>query len=376
MTNGKKILRIIARLNIGGPSIHVTNLNYYLDKNYGYSSTLVYGSLAEGEGSMEYLATDKNLTTIVLPGLGREINFKKDIRTIIDLYKIIKKEKPDIVHTHTAKAGTVGRIAAILARTPKIYHTFHGHVFHSYFGFLKTLIFIYIEILLGLFTTKIIAISEKQKRELVGYHIAPAHKIAVIPLGFDLKAFCNSLEPSYWHKKLNLPAETKLVGIVGRLAPVKNHQYFIDIAQEVLKTRKDIAFLIIGDGESRMELEKLKTPGVIFCGFENDPKKIYSDLDVVALTSKNEGTPVTLIEALACGKPVVTTGVGGIPDVIHHKQNGLIIPENNPTAGAAAIIWTLTNSTQATKMAETGQREILNRYDVQRLVGDIHRLYL
>ncbi|GBR73682.1 glycosyl transferase GTB-type super family, partial [Candidatus Termititenax aidoneus] len=312
---GTKILRIISRLNIGGPAIHVTNLNYYLDKNYGYDSRLVYGSLATGEGSMEYLARTKKLKTIILPELGREINWRKDLKTFWQLYKILQREKPDIVHTHTAKAGAVGRLAAKLAGVKKVYHTFHGHVFHSYFGKFKTLAFIILEKILARFTTKIIAISAKQKAEIISYGVARPDKIAVIRLGFEL----NKLQPvkNYWHRKYKLAPQTILVGIVGRLTAVKNHEYFLEIAREVCRQNDNVRFIIIGGGELREQLimsAKLKNLDgkVFFAGFLNDTKKIYSDLDIAALTSRNEGTPVTLIEAMACGKPAVSTNVGGV----------------------------------------------------------------
>jgi glycosyltransferase involved in cell wall biosynthesis len=383
-----KVLRIIARLNVGGPAIHVTNLNYYLDQNYGYTSLLVYGSLADGEGSMEYLAAEKNLRTIVLPGLGREINLLKDLKTIWKLYQLIKKEKPDIVHTHTAKAGTVGRIAAKLAGVKKIYHTFHGHVFHSYFGKLKTKLFIYIEKVLALITTKIIVISEKQKNEMLSYGIAKPEKFTVIPLGFELEKFTQiastplsaSQSADYWHSKYNLQPETILVGIVGRLVSVKNHEYFLAIAAKICAKTDNIRFIVIGDGELRPQLEisaRLKglENKVFFAGFLNEPKKIYGDLDIVALTSKNEGTPVTLIEALACGKPVVSTDVGGIADIVTNDVSGYLCGQNTPEVFAEKIIKLSQDKNLRQTIGTAGQEKVLQVYNVKRLVGDIDRLY-
>ena len=374
----KKIIRIIARLNIGGPTIHVSNLNYYLDKQYGYTSTLIYGSLAEGEGSMEYKATEKNLKTILIPELGREISLIKDIATIWKLYKLLRKEKPDIVHTHTAKAGTVGRIAARMALVPQVYHTFHGHIFHSYFSPLKTKIFIFIERFLSLLSTKIIVISEKQKEEILSFGIAPENKLTVIPLGFELNTF--RLVENYWHKAYSIPQHIKLIGIVGRLVPVKNHMFFMECAKAIANKRSDVAFIIIGDGELKESLEaKAKQLDlahmVIFPGFLTDLSRIYSDLDIVTLTSDNEGTPVTLIEAMALGKPVVSMAVGGISDIIEDGVMGHLVYARNAAVFAAKVIDLLDNPPKAQQFGAAAKTKTLSRFGIQRLVQDIHTLY-
>ncbi|MDR1114495.1 MAG: glycosyltransferase family 4 protein [Candidatus Margulisbacteria bacterium] len=373
-----KIVRIISRLNIGGPAIHVTNLNYYLDKNYGYDSRLIYGSLAPGEGSMEYLARAKKLKTIILPELGREINWRKDLKTLWQLYKILKREKPDIVHTHTAKAGAIGRLAAKLAGVKKIYHTFHGHVFHSYFGKFKTQAFIFLEKILARFTTKIIAISAKQKAELISYGIAKSDQISVVRLGFEL----NKLQPvpNYWRRKYRLSPQTILVGIVGRLTAVKNHEYFLEIAREVCWQNDNVRFIIIGDGELREQLTvsaKLKNldSKVFLAGFLNDARKIYSDLDIVALTSRNEGTPVTLIEAMACGKPVVSTNVGGVADIIDNNRTGYLAPQDQPEVFAQKLLRLCRSKTLRKNIGRHARKKILKLYDVKRLVEYINHLY-
>lgn len=374
----KKIIRIIARLNIGGPTIHVTNLNYYLDKQYGYQSTLIYGSLAEGEGSMEYKATEKQLKTILIPELGREISPLKDIATIWQLVKILRQERPDIVHTHTAKAGTVGRIAARLALVPKVYHTFHGHVFHSYFSPLKTKLFIYIEKFLALLSTKIVVISEQQKQEILSFGITSAKKLVVIPLGFELHTF--RLAENYWHKAYAIPQHIKLVGIVGRLVPVKNHKFFLECAKVIAQKRQDVVFIIIGDGELKASIQaQAEALGlkhlVIFPGFLTDLSRIYSDLDVVTLTSDNEGTPVTIIEAMALGKPVVSMAVGGIPDIVEDGVMGHLVTKKDPALFAEKVIDLLDDPGKAQQFGKTAQTKTLNRFGVQRLAKDINTLY-
>ncbi len=375
-----KVLRIITRLNIGGPAIHVTNLNYYLDKDYGYQSVLVYGSLAEGEGSMEYLAERKQLKTILLPELGREISILGDLSAVWKLYKIMKAEKPDIVHTHTAKAGFSGRIAAKLAGVKKIYHTFHGNVFQGYFNPLKTKIFILLEKLCALFTNKIIVISEQQKTELIKNKIAGVEKIEIIPLGFELDKIKDIQPNKYLRQKFNIPNDCKIAGLIGRLVPIKNHSYFIEIAEKVLQKIDNIRFLIIGDGELKSELERNisargLTGKIIITGFINEPDKIYGDLDLVLLTSKNEGTPVTIIEAMACGKPVLSTNVGGVGDVLQGGKYGYLEGQNDSDKFAKDIIAALMNYEKAKQTALAGREYILTKYDVKRLLADLHKLY-
>jgi glycosyltransferase involved in cell wall biosynthesis len=376
----KKVLRIITRLNIGGPAIHVTNLNYYLDKDYDYKSVLVYGSLADGEGSMEYLLQQKELKAILLPELGREISLKNDLKTIWELYKIIKREKPDIVHTHTAKAGLAGRVAARLAGVKQIYHTFHGHVFHSYFGSLKTKLFIIIEKTLAFFTEKIVVISEKQKQELLAYGIAPEKKLEVIPLGFELDKLLAVPEQNFIRKKYNFSIKDKLVGIVGRLVPIKNHEYFLEIASKVITVRDDVKFLIIGDGDKRAELQRKiselgLTDNVIITGFISPAGNIYPDLDIVVLTSFNEGTPVTLIEALAFAKPVLATDVGGVSDVLQAGRNGCLELLNDSSKFSIDLLAALDNSEELRKKAQQGSEYIKQYYSIERLTGNINSLY-
>jgi glycosyltransferase involved in cell wall biosynthesis len=316
-----KILRIIARLNIGGPAIHTILLTEGLDKNK-FESLLVCGSVGDSEADMLYYAIEKGVKPYFVPELKRELNLLNDIRAFRKIYNIINTERPDIIHTHTAKAGTLGRLAAIFYnllnrdRQLSFVHTFHGHIFDGYFGNLKTKVFILIERFLAFFTHKIITVSESIKNDLVVLGIS-SHRIEVIPLGFELDRFLNIC-----------PRDNSAVniGIVGRLVPVKNHRLFLEAAAEVIKSisKNKPRFKIIGDGELRNELERYAhklniNTYVEFLGWQKEPSAIYSDLDVVCLTSVNEGTPVSLIEAMASGRAVVTTDVGGVRDLLGNE---------------------------------------------------------
>ncbi|MFH1491261.1 MAG: glycosyltransferase, partial [Pseudomonadota bacterium] len=333
-----KILRIIARLNIGGPAIHVQLLTKGLDRER-FESTLVTGSLSPEEGDMSYLFDPAEKQPIVIPELQREIRPFHDVKVISRIWRILNEEKPDIVHTHTAKAGTVGRLAALLynlfsRKKIKLVHTFHGHVFEGYFGRVKSKVFIWIERFLASRTDRIIAISETQKKELSGkYQIAPASKIHVIPLGFDLTPFLsNKTSRGEFRKDISIGENTILIGIVGRLVPIKNHHMFLESAKILLENSPDlkVKFAIIGDGELRKELENYCMElglhdHVIFCGWIKDLVPVYADLDILALTSDNEGTPVSIIEAMASSVPVIATDVGGVRDLLETGKDENVI---------------------------------------------------
>ncbi len=374
-----KVMRVIARLNIGGPAIHSILLTSLIDKSM-FDSTLVTGVEVEYEGNMLDLAAEKNVKPVVLPELGREISPFRDFKTCLKLFRIIKKEKPQIVHTHTAKAGTVGRLAAKLAGVPVILHTFHGHVFHSYFSPGKTRLFIIIERFLARFSNRVITVSKRLKEEITDYGITDSDRIEVIPLGFELEPFLKAKKNGL-NDELGIDSETKLVGIVGRLTKIKNHKFFLQVVAKVVESLPAVKFLIIGDGELRKELEQLAvqlglSDAVVFTGWRKDMPEIYSSLDVNVLTSLNEGTPVTLIEAMASGCPVVATDVGGVSDLVTHGENGYLVNSFNVDEFANHLIILLNDSAKAGKMGEMGCQRVKEVFNIERLVEDISSLYI
>ena len=376
-----KILRVIARLNIGGPAIHTVLLTAGLDRDQ-FESLLVTGVVSEGEGDMSYLASECGINSIVIPELGRSLGLKNDLVALYKLFKIMKAEKPDIVDTQTAKAGTLGRIAAILSGVPYRVHTFHGHVLHSYFGFFETKIFVWMERVLARITDRIIVISPLQYRELCHQiKIAPSRKFSIIPLGFDLTLFLNSeINRGKLREELHIPENIYLVGIVGRLTGIKNHALFLRSVVRVLEKVADIRFLIIGDGELAGELKDLADnlqiqDKVVFLGWRGDMPLIYADLDLVVLTSLNEGTPVTLIEAIASGKAVVSTTVGGVPDIVSDGETGILAPVEDEERLAEAIIDLLKHPDKRKDFGERGRESVRNKYTKERLVADVARLY-
>lgn len=376
-----KIVRLFSRLNIGGPSRHVTLLSGELPSSY--ETILVTGSVDPREGDMSYLLQEsKAYRHIFIPELGRTIHVWRDFIAFYKIVKLLIREKPDIVHTHTAKAGFLGRLAAIVTRVPIRIHTFHGHTFNGYFNSFKTRVIIEIEKILAHFTTMIIAISDRQKEDLVHkYKIASQNKVSIVPLGFDLDSFdgyvVNDVELK---QKFQLPLNKYIIGMIGRLVPIKNHQLFLNIAEKMTRIRQDVHFVIVGDGECYQSIEdEIEKMNIKKCcsllGWQKELKSIYSILDIVCLTSLNEGTPVSLIEAQACGKVVVATDVGGIEDIVLPGKNGYVVSLNDEEGFVQFIVSLLDNPGMRQKMGEYGKKFVWTNFGKEKLLTNMDRLY-
>ncbi|MEW6482107.1 MAG: glycosyltransferase family 4 protein [bacterium] len=371
----KTVLRIITRLNIGGPSIHTILLSEGLKEKF--KTYLVVGKEGKEEGSMLSEAKNRNIDIIFIPELQREISPIKDIITFFKLIGIIRKIKPDIVHSHLSKAGMLGRLCAWLCGVPIIIHTFHGHTLHSYFGRLKTLFFIIIERWLSLISTRIITLTESQRDEILKFGIGNRNKVIVIPLGLSLDRFYDiSEKKGILRNELGI-SDKPLIGTIARLVPIKDIGTFLEASAIVLK-EIDALFVIAGDGYLRKELEKkAKDLGieknVLFLGFRKDLEIIYADLNCFVLSSLNEGLPVAIIEAQASGIPVVATDVGGVSTLVS-PDTGILIPPKNPEALADAIKTIILDKERAKEMGEKA-RENSKKYTEKRLIEDIERLY-
>ncbi len=379
----KKIVRIISRLNIGGPALHTVLLSEALNKD-GYKDILIYGKASALEGNMSDLAKDKNLKPLFLPELKREISLKNDLKVLFKLYFLLKKEKPDIVHTHASKAGLLGRLAAVLSGVPIKIHTFHGHIFNGYFDSVRMRLFLAIEKFLALFTDKIIVVSEQIKNDIVNkLKIVKASKCIVMPLGLDLEKFSHCEEMrGIFRKERGISTNAVLVGIVGRLVPIKNHRMFLAVAKNIINRNLPIKvmFVIIGDGElgnalrehvKKLDIEKL----VIFTGWKRELYSIYADLDIVSLTSLSEGTPVSLIEAMAAGRPVVATDVGGVRDLIVNGENGFLVKSNNTEDFSNKLFSLLDDKETRLRFGRRGRELAIEKYSKKRLLNDIENLY-
>ncbi len=318
--NHIRILRIQSRICVGGPALNTILLSAYIDQDR-YRTLLVGGSLEPGEKSMEPLAQEKGVAVHLLPEMNRSLGLFDDLKALWKLIRLCRYYRPHIVHTHTAKAGALGRLAAWICRVPVRVHTFHGHVFHGYFSPFKSGLFVRVERLLARTAHRIIAISPKQKHDLCQvYRVVGPEKCSVIRLGFELGKVAHG-EPGRFRRRLGLASTTKLAGVLARLVPIKNHRLLFEAIAHLktlwpAMTPEDVRFLIIGDGELRSALQDLTAslgiaPLVLFTGWQSEVDEIYADLDLNLLVSRNEGTPVTLIEGLAAGVPFLTTDVGG-----------------------------------------------------------------
>jgi glycosyltransferase involved in cell wall biosynthesis len=396
-----KILRLIARLNTGGPAIHSILLTQGLNGGR-FTSRLITGTVSAGEGDMGYFAESRGVFPIVIPDLGREISLFKDLRALWRIYRIFCAEKPDIIHTHTAKAGSLGRLAGVLynlivlclghSRRAKLVHTFHGHVFHGYFSPWKSRLMVLVERLLALLSHRIVAVSETVKVDLVEvYKICRGEKVRVIPIGLDLSWVDDLVEhQGALREEFHIPPHALTVGIIGRLTPIKNHRFFFTAARSF--QRDDLRFVAVGDGELRGDLQQmvrgLGLEGrVVFTGWQKEPAKIYADLDVVCLTSLNEGTPVSLIEAMAAGRPFVATDVGGVRDLmvgcqtIHPSgflifSNGILVSPDDPVALSEAIAFLAASPGDRHAMGTIGQKWATERCSGERLLQEIEMLYV
>lgn len=374
-----KVLLLIARLNIGGSALQVIDLTKLLDKEK-FEVSLVTGCEGKDEGNMLSLLGEQEVRPVIVPELGRKISLLDDLKAFVKLFLLIRYEKPDIVHTHTAKAGTLGRLAAKLAGAPIIIHTFHGHIFHGYFSPLKTKTFLLIERFLSLFTSRIITISPAQREEILGLGIGNKKKVVCIPLGFDLSGFLDCQEKrGELREELGLSRDHLLIGIIARLVPIKGHTYFFEAAKMILDQTKEARFIVVGDGELREELKSLVKrlkieEATFFLGFRSDLDRIYAGLDLIVLSSLNEGLPTAIIEAMASAKPVVSTRVGGVVDLIEDGVNGLLVPPENPSQLASACLEILCDQEKARKMGREGRRRSF-QFELSRLIKDIEVLY-
>jgi len=379
-----RVLRVQSRICVGGPALNTILLSEKLDPAR-YQTVLVGGRLEPGEKSMASLAYEKSVPIHLIAEMGRAVHWWDDWRALRRLIALIRLYRPHVVHTHTAKAGAVGRVAAWLCRVPCRVHTFHGHVFHGYFSPFKSRLVVWLERLLAMISSRIIAISPRQREEIVErYRAVPARKCEVVRLGFELDKIVGGT-PGRFKQRLELPPETRLVGILARLAPVKNHQLLLRAIAHWRDLHhggppRDVRFLIIGDGELRGELEALTAEldiadWVRFTGWQGDVADIYADLDLNVLVSRNEGTPVALIEGLACGVPVLSTDVGGVRDFVD-DQAGVIVPADaTPEDLGRRLRDLLADPERLKAMGRGAPARIREMYDVRRLVRDVENLY-
>jgi glycosyltransferase involved in cell wall biosynthesis len=382
--NPVRVVRVIARLNMGGPALHVAYLTAGLEPR-GYRTTLVAGELARGESSMAFVADRLGVDVVPLAQLHREVSPVRDLVAAVRLARLIRAERPDIVHTHTAKAGAVGRVAAVLAggrRRPLIVHTFHGHVLRGYFGPVRTTAFRLLETLLAGSTDALVAVSPQVRDDLVALGIARRGKFAVVRLGIELerRVLAGPGAREETRRLLGVPEGRFLVGWVGRMTGVKRTNDVLR-ALELLRERGvDAGLCLVGDGPDRDGVERTAHRlGIarycLYLGYQEEIARWYAAVDAVVLPSANEGTPVSVIEALAAGRPVVATRVGGVPDVVTDGADGFLVEVGDVAALADRLARLAADAGLRESMGAAGRAGVLSRYAVDRLVDDVDRLY-
>jgi glycosyltransferase involved in cell wall biosynthesis len=378
-----RILRVIARLNMGGPAIHVANLAAGLEPR-GYRTTLVAGSLARGEDSMAFVAERLGVQVVDIPDMQREVAPAHDIRSIRRLTAIMRAERPHILHTHTAKAGALARAAALAAgsaRPPIVVHTFHGHVLKGYFGPGRTAFFKQVERNLARYSDVLVAVSPEVRDELVEHGIAPAEKFIVIRLGIPLDERLSDETADLDYRALyGIPRDAFVVGWVGRMTGVKDADAVLEIHEATRRRGVDAALCLVGDGPDRERLEQVAhdlgiARSTYFVGYQSDVAGYYGLFDAFVLPSVNEGTPVSAIEALASGTPVVATRVGGVPDVVTDGVDGYLVDPRDVEAAADRLAELARDAELRARFGAAGRTNARERYSVDRLVDDVDRLY-
>lgn len=387
-----RVLRIINRLNLGGPTFNVALLTRYLPSDF--TTKLVAGEKDHSEESSDFIVKDLGLEYTKIAEMHRSIHPLKDWKAYRQLVKIIREFKPDIVHTHAAKAGTLGRLAAFQEKVPVVVHTFHGHVFHSYFSPMKTRVFLGIERYLAKRSSGIIAISDKQKSELVQkYRVCDLKKVRVIPLGFDLSRFQEKQAEKRlaFREKYKIAEDEIAIGIIGRLVPVKNQAMFLKCAAALKNAcGGKLRFLLIGDGEDRMHLlqlakelglefnyfpENQEKSYVTFCSWIHEIDEVVAGLDIVTLASFNEGTPVSLIEAQAGNRVVVSTNVGGIENVVDVDRSAFLVASGDLEAFTGKVKLLCEDAALRSQMSARGWELVRERFHYTRLIKDMDTYY-
>jgi glycosyltransferase involved in cell wall biosynthesis len=381
-----RVVRVISRLNVGGPAIQAITLTRRMEP-LGYATTLVRGQEDPDEGDMDYLAEETGVTPVMIGSMRRNLGWRDPV-ALVRLVRLLRRERPHLVHTHAAKAGTLGRTAVLLAfrrrRRPRLVHTFHGHSLTGYFSDWRNRLFRGIERGLASRTDRLVAVSPEVRDELVEMEVAPDAKFEVVQDGYDLSAFAldgneRARRRAELRRELGIPEAARVVTLVARLVPIKRVDRFLRIARR-LAEMPDVVFLVVGDGELRDELRASEDAralggGVVWAGMRRDMPDVHFASDVAVLTSDNEGTPSSLIEAAAAGLPAVGTEVGGMASVIHDGETGHLAAVDDEAAFAARVRELLEDPRRAADMGARARQRSLATFGLERLVGDFDRLY-
>ena len=368
-----RVLRIIARMNVGGPAVQISGLMRHLNADQ-FDQQLVTGFCATDEA--DYLETQApDVIATRISGLGRAVRLTDDLKTVPRLVSIIQAFQPDIIHTHTAKAGTLGRVAATGARTrARVVHTYHGHLLHGYFSTRKTQAVVQLERMLARRTDRLVAVGPRVRDDLLAARIGSPCQYAVIPPGLALGTLPTK---SLARDALGLDPQAPVIGMVGRITNIKRPDRFLDSVQLLHRTHPEAVFIVAGSGDEEATLrDRVRQAGlpVKMLGWRSDIEQILAACDILVLTSDNEGTPLSLIQAAMAGLPVVATDVGSVKDVVSDRETGLLCPTSAP-AITSALAELLDDPDLAHKLGQSAQAKAWQEYGVERLADDHARLY-
>lgn len=371
--NPLRIMRIIARLNVGGPAVQVSGLMRGLDASQ-FDHRLYTGFCAADEADyLDTVATD--VKAVRIDGFGRRVSLSGDVRAFISLVKEIRRFKPHIIHTHTAKAGFLGRIASILSFQPSIrVHTYHGHLLHGYFGPFKRSLVVLAEKVLAVFTHQLLAVGDKVRQDLLNAGIGNLKKFNLMPPGLDIGQLLNKIESKEY---FGLNPSVLQCAFIGRVTQIKRPDRFLDVVSELSRRGVKLEFFIAGDGHlldlcrKRVKIENLP---VRILGWQSEIESVLSAADMVVLTSDNEGTPLSLIQAGMAGLPVVSTRVGSVSEIVLDDQTGIVTSLN--MLDIANALEKLVNSADLrANLGAAAVKFTWANFGVQRLVSNHENLY-
>jgi glycosyltransferase involved in cell wall biosynthesis len=379
-----RIVHAIARLNVGGAALHVLQLAREQERR-GHDVLVVAGTLATGEESMGYVARELGVSVYQLPALQREIAPRADFDAIRDLRRILVARRPDVLQTHTSKAGATGRIAALLSgrsRPRAVVHTYHGHVLRGYFDHRRERVFRLIERLLARSADALVAVSEEVRNDLVRFGVAAEERFVVIPYGFDLPPWSDSDQEARARIRAELGAgeDTFVVGWAGRFTAIKRPLDLTRTLRVLVDDGVDAKLVLVGDGDLRAETEAFARELHVqerchFVGFQQGIRGWYAAFDAVLLTSENEGAPVVAIEALAAERPVVATDAGGTATVVRDGESGYLAPIGDVDGLSARLATLARDPTLRAALGRRGGEDVRARFATERMADDVEALY-
>ena len=382
--NGERlrVLQVIGRLNMGGPAHIAALLSGRRFDPDRYETLLVHGSLAPGEESLAGLAEEEGATMHHLPELQQPVQPLRDAQALAKLIRLVRGFRPHVVHTHTAKAGFLGRQAALALRPrPALVHTYHGHVLEGYFGASKSRLYLEMERALARVSDCLIGVSQATVDDLVRLGVAPRSKFRVLPLGLDLDRLAElpgELRAAS-RAELGIGDGEILLVFVGRIVPIKRLDLLLEALAEARKADPRLRLAIVGDGAERPQLERQAAElgiggDVRFLGYRRELRPVFAAADLAVLSSDNEGTPVSLIEAAAAGLPAVSTDVGGVREVVS-EATGILTPQGDAPALARALVEMSSDAPRRERYGEAARRHAIHSYGAKRLLTDVDTLY-